>query len=357
MRLRILYAMLLSVVVGQAALCSPLPRVGLTHDFVWTEEKDIPMLIQALKDARVQAVRMPVRWTICEPERGKWDFSRLDKAIRMLRKEKIEILAVLTSVPEWASGIDRRDVSGFWDMFPPKNESDWAEFVRRCVTRYRNHIRYWEIWNEQDGVDWYKPFPNPRRYVKLLKASYTAAKAADPGATVVLGSLQMNGIIANPWSQTKIENFLQKLYDAGCRPYCDAINIHPYVTPAPDQGASYCAKLVRDTVKVMQANGDSGKPLWITETGTFTAGHFTEEEQAAHLTSIYRELDAIPQVKLVYWFCLRDFRQTITGGEQTMGIIAYDGRRKPAFDAFRAVAEHYAGVTVDSPTPAAGPGK
>jgi len=155
----------------------------------------------------------------------------------------------------------------------------------------------------------------------------------------VLGGLQMNGIIPNPWSPIKIENFLQKIYDAGGKPYFDVVNIHPYVTAAKTEGPAYCAKLVRGTVEVMKRNGDAKKPLWITETGLPTDSNVTEAMQAEHLRGIYRELGAIPEVKALFWFTLHDYPHSICGGEDTIGMIATDGRRKPAFDAYKKLAE------------------
>jgi hypothetical protein len=61
--------------------------------------------------------------------------------------------------------------------------------------------------------------------------------------------------------------------------------------------------------------------------------------QADHLTGIYRELAKIPQVKLVYWFCLRDWPKVITGGENSMGLLAADNRRKPSYQAFSELVE------------------
>lgn len=333
---------LLALAAAAALLASPLSArempagyYGVNHDFVWTADKDIPGLVAALKQSGAQAVRVPIRWTVVEPERGKWQWEKVDSVIRRLRAADIEILPVLMSVPAWASGVDPDKTEGFWDCYAPKDIADWAEFARRCVYRYRKHIRYWEIWNEQNGQDFYKPMPDAPTYVRLLKSAGEAIRREDPSATVVLGGLQMNGIIPNPWHPVKVEDFLQKIYDAGGRPHFDIVNIHPYVTTAADQGPAYCARLVRDTVDVMKRNGDAAKPLWITETGTYTGQGVTEDMQAELLRGIYRELRRIPEVKAVYWFTLRDYPAAITGGEHTMGLMAADGRRKPAFAAFQ----------------------
>lgn len=333
---RLLAFILIGLTLGAGAVAAP--RVGIHEDFVWTPDDQIPALIQAMQDARIRSVRIAIRWTVVEPRRGQWDFAKVDEVVRALRAAKIDILATLMSVPPWASGVNPAQVKGFYDTFPPRQMDDWREFVRQTVSRYHSDIRFWEIWNEENGSDFYKPLPDAPQYVGLLKAAHDTIKEVDRHAVVVLGGLQMNGIIANPWLPVKTENFLQKIYDAGGRPYFDVVNIHPYVLATPDQGPSYCAALVRGTVAVMQKNGDGRKPLWITETGLPTGNGVTEQMQADHLTGIYRELGKIPQVKAIYWFLLRDLDHPVSGGEDSMGIIAADGRRKPAFAAIRKVA-------------------
>ena len=237
------------------------------------------------------------------------------------------------------SGIDPAEVTGFPDTFRAKRVEDWQEYVRQVVTRYHKEIRYWEIWNEENGEDFYKPLPNSVEYVGLLKAAHDTIRTIDPKAMVVLGGLQMNGVIPNPWSPIKVENFLQKIYDAGGKPYFDVVNIHPYVLATKEQGPAYAAKLVRDTVLVMEKNGDRQKPLWITETGLGTGNGVTEQIQAEHLTGIYKEMAKIPQVKAIHWFLLRDMDNSVCGGEDTMSLISTNGRRKPAFAAFVKVAK------------------
>ena len=316
-----------------------MPRFGVNQDFVWTKDEQIPGLIQAMKEAGVQAVRLPIRWITVEPEHGKWDFRKVDRVIRALRDSHIELLPILMSVPPWASGVNPAEVKGFPDTFPAKRVEDWQEYVRQVVMHYHKEIRYWEIWNEENGEDFYKPLPNAGEYVGILKAAHDTIRTIDPKARVVLGGLQMNGIIPNPWSPIKVENFLQKIYDAGGKPYFEVVNIHPYVLATREQGPAYAAKLVRDTVLVMEKNGDSHKPLWITETGLGTGNGVTEQMQAEHLTGIYGEMANIPQVKAVYWFLLRDMDKSVCGGEDTMGLVSTNGRRKPAFAVFMKAAK------------------
>src|ERR1035438_2982240 len=123
------------------------------------------------------------------------------------------------------------------------------------------------------------------------------------------------------------------------RPNSFGIQFLSLVLATKEQGPAYAAKLVRDTVLVMEKNGDGKKPLWITETGLGTGNSVTEQIQAQHLTGTYGEMAKIPQVKAIHWFLLRDMDNSVCGGEDTMGLISTNGRRKPAFAAFVKVAK------------------
>jgi hypothetical protein len=101
----------------------------------------------------------------------------------------------------------------------------------------------------------------------------------------------------------------------------------------------------------MVAGGDAAKPIWMTELGWSTAtspcargawagrkpAGVTEAEQAANLTEAYRCLANYPYVESGLWFTLDD--TTGRGAElDNYGLRREDGSRKPAWDAFAAVA-------------------
>lgn len=213
---------------------------GINADPVWDfkasdlAKSELPQFAEMLRETKCGAVRIPVRWHVVEPRQGEWDFAAIDRAVAAV-PEGIEILAVLMSVPEWANGKEPGKVEGWFDAYPPRDLADWELAVAKIVARYKSRIKHWEIWNEQNGVDFYRPHPDARGYTKLLKTAYRAAKREDPQCVVVLGGLQMNGILANPWSPVKVPNFLEALYEAGAQPYFDVCNTHPYVLP--EEGA------------------------------------------------------------------------------------------------------------------------
>jgi hypothetical protein len=111
---------------------------------------------------------------------------------------------------------------------------------------------------------------DPAKFTVLLKAAYTAAKAADPSIVVLMPGLA-------PTDQTGPTNlsdllFLQGMYDAGAKDYFDVASVMVY-------GYGYSpydrrVEFARDnfsrpiqTREIMVKNGDADKPVWASEYG------------------------------------------------------------------------------------------
>jgi GH35 family endo-1,4-beta-xylanase len=315
---------------------------GINEDPVWnfkakdTNTDELSQFAEMLKQTHCGAIRIPIRWRIVEPTKGNWDFSAIDRVVNMI-PDDIQILATLMSIPEWANGMNPAKTEGWFDVYPPKDISDWEHYVSQTVQKYKHRIKHWEIWNEENGVDFYRPLPEAKAYTELLKVAYKSAKTADPDCVVVLGGLQMNGIIPNPWSNVKTSNYLEDLYKAGAKQFFDVCNIHPYALPS--EGADYMMKMTKDTLSLMSQYGDSEKPLWITEVGCGATSQDAEEIQAKLLAYTFEAASKEPQIKRVFWFLLRDMQNDLLGPEGSMGLFSYQGRPKPAFQAFLSAAE------------------
>src|SRR5258708_39769235 len=70
-----------------------------------------------------------VVWPALEPEKGKWNFSTLDKYVAMAEEHHVEILLTLGLTPPWAS-TRPEEKSGYspGNAAEPKNMSDWQDF-------------------------------------------------------------------------------------------------------------------------------------------------------------------------------------------------------------------------------------
>jgi hypothetical protein len=111
----------------------------------------------------------------------------------------------------------------------------------------------------------------------------------------------------------------------------------------------------RSVHEEMTANGDGGKPIWMTELGWSSsnggptscsvgmwAGQkpsgVNEAAQAAFLTKAYACLANDPYVTDAQWFTMRDTTGASRDELDHYGLLRPDGSPKPALSAFRAVA-------------------
>ena len=213
----------------------------------------------------------------------------------------------------------------FWDLHP--------ELTARP-------IRIWQIWNEQNSSDYWKPGPNVTDYANLVIAGGEAVHAVDPGARVILG-----GMIGEPAQEGKKTvsgwDFLRDLYaNPRAREAFDGIAVHPY-------GASIAS--VRGTLgrwrKELKDARALGDPIYVTEIGWASGGgkhplnrgvrgqaqmidkaltFFTAKRKRFNIANvdIYAWRDAAPGADQCQW-CAKS------------GMLRYERRRpKPAWRAF-----------------------
>ena len=88
-------------------------------------------------------------WPEIEPERGKWDFRRLDRYVALARLTGVDILLPLGRTPAWASSRPSEKSSyGPGQAAEPAEMKDWRSYVRTVAERYRGRVRNYDLWNE-----------------------------------------------------------------------------------------------------------------------------------------------------------------------------------------------------------------
>ena len=91
-------------------------------------------------------------WPEVQPNKEEWDFSLIDKAVKLAFENNVEIVINLGLSPRWAA-TRPNNKSGYGDELTasePKNIGDWKIYVKTLAERYKGKIKYWEIWNEPD---------------------------------------------------------------------------------------------------------------------------------------------------------------------------------------------------------------
>lgn len=204
------------------------------------------------------------RWGVStEVERGKFDFSRIDRQLREMKHYGIRLgLVTVMGTPKWTHRKTADDLPphkrrnkrwrrGAW--FRPDDWRDYRRFVARLVGHLREHVKHWEVWNEPDSPD-FGVATGIETYKEFLRNFYQVAKKVDPECRVLCGR-------AGRW--------LPFLLKDGMARYMDGVSIHPY--PGREGPARRIITSMRQYQLALRAAGVR-LPIHVTELG-FGAGY------------------------------------------------------------------------------------
>jgi hypothetical protein len=220
-------------------------------------------------------------WSAISGSRGGYDWFRTDWIVKLAEQRGLKLLVRLDKAPFWALA-NVGDAATYIDT-PPRDPALMGEFCGALASRYAGRIAAYEVWNEPNlAREWGGQAPDPAAYVALLKACYTAIKAADPKAIVISA-----GLAPTTWDDPAVsmpdEDFYHGLYAAGGAAYFDMLGVHapgfgnpPERSPADTQADSFwqssvwCFRHVEDIRALMVAAGDGDKQIAVTEMGWTT---------------------------------------------------------------------------------------
>lgn len=313
-----------------------------------------------MKQAGTQSVRIDAQWYYLEQSQGVYQptyFARMDHAVNGLLARGIKPVVVVTSTPQWVSQAPVNDPDAMHE--PPlrtnlpagcdsaaticasyDHTQEYSNFLSYLVQRWSGKVQAYEVWNEPDG-NWSWRSPNAVDYTSLLKAAYAAVKQVDPSVTILGGSLS--------GSDASQQSFVNTMYNSGAHGYFDVWSQHYYGDPprhgnlTPEQLAT---SFSTNIYPILQAHGDGGIPVWITETGYGTyavGGAINETQQADYLLRTYAVARTLPNVQQLYTYT---FDGTGAGSDPDnyyglVDALTYNVnsltslRVKPAYTAFR----------------------
>lgn len=244
--------------------------------------------LQLVKDAGFRWVKQEFAWREIEGAgKGAFDWSRTDRVMDQIDAHGLKVIVRLGVQPEWAGG-------GYPEVGPPNNLQDFADFAAAVANRYQGRIDAYQIWNEPNlSREWGNRPPNAAEYTEMLKVAYQAIKQVDPYPIIISAGLApttRNDDVARPDTY-----YIQEMYEAGAKPYFDALGVHgagyaspPETDPAevartpglanpgdfkPENNVPeelrrvYCFRHVEDVREVMVRNGDADKQIVLLEFG------------------------------------------------------------------------------------------
>ena len=289
---------------------------GIASGAEWSG--DYPKFNPMLRDAGVRWLRYFPEWQTIQPRQGAWNWEPADRMAVNARENGIQLTGLFCYFAPWASA------DGGTRRGPVKDMQYWRDYVRACVSRYKNDIRHWEVWNEFNG-SFYQGIDKPREYADLTVAAYEEAKKADPNAMIGMSVANFD------------VGFLDAAVKAGAADHFDFVCVHPYENAGALMagGESGYLSLAGSLRRMLKANNQREDiPLWITEVGyqaPVAPDAVADAAQAENLAKVY-VLSMAQGFERVCWF---EARGPAYGHGTDHGIIRQDWTPRPAYTALQ----------------------
>lgn len=306
-----------------------------------------------------------------------YDWSEIDDAVRAASAKGIDVLLSADRAPAWAEGPGRSSTAraGTWRPDP----AEFGSFAHALAERYSGNfpdpenagamlpaVDHFQAWNEPNLPTYLTPQwssgnqpLSPGIYRQLLNTFYENVKAVSSDNKVVAAGTAPYGDAPGIWRMRPVffmRTLLclsgQDLRLAPCPDPArlDVVSHHPYSVGGPRTKAHHIDNAavpdVHKIVRVLRRAEGTGRVLpsrrkrvWVTEfswdsrppdpQGVPAATHARWAEEAMYL--FWKQ-----GVDTAIWLLIRDSAPTPSYAETYQsGVFFQDGRRKPAFKAFR----------------------
>ena len=328
------------------------------HDALVREgEAQRERTLDELRTLGVDTLRVGVKWNEVAPRRGAYSrFADYDDLLRRARAKGFRVIAYLApDAPAWATESGDRVTAENVNTRP--DPAEFARFAETVAHRYKDEVEWLSIWNEPNHVLFLKPQREaPRIYRELVNAAVPRIRAAAPDVKILVGE---TAPVGKPGTTIGPAEFIARWLCvarpcAGSRRLdVDGFAHHPYGptqrVPAKRDIVSLLAirRLGRYLDRAARAGRlPAGLPIYNTEFGLQSnPPDPTVSTTLARQAALVNEKEELsyryPRLRSYSQYLLYDDppregadERAVWSGFQT-GLRFADGRRKPAWAAFR----------------------
>ena len=173
-----------------------------------------------MREMKVGAIRLAVYWDTVEPSKGHWTWDQTDHLIRGAVSQGIEVVPMLAYTARWAA-------SGPSGFYPPKNPSDWTDYVSAVVSRYTAppyNLKYFQVWNEPTKAAGFWKGTTDQQWLDVIYLP-AARIIREHGANVVFGG----------WPNGALQQFDSELQYKNTWQSTDILDVHYFTLPVIQQ--------------------------------------------------------------------------------------------------------------------------
>ena len=271
---------------------------------------------------------------------GQFDWHAPDYIVTEAVRNQVQLVGLLWTTPGWDSTLPPEDPN--YDVSPPRDYEQWGDYVFQTVSRYKDRVHYWEVWNEEDSSSFLPGYwgGTPAEFAHLLAVAYTEIKRADPAAKVLIG-----GSAAGVFDDGLVEaciGFFDAILADPINPaarYFDIMSVHVYGTQFQIRSQ------MSQWWEFLAERGLDDRPLWVTEFGWPSAGSDQEQDpdfccgpdaQASYLRTLMPEVVQVWGAEKVFWFEIwLDDNPEFWERFQSYGLLDSSYQPKPAYNALK----------------------
>lgn len=330
-------------VLSCAALADNLPEptlpagVGVHFNEIYlkdiNDEKDLEMIAAA----GFRLVREDFRWDKIERNRGEYDWSEYDRIAAGLERHGLRPYFILCySNPLYEQAVTNLNPAGGGanrvTLSPQHLESiaAYARWAAAAAEHFHGQRVIWEIWNEPNGVSFWKPKPDAAQYTALALAAAKAIRTTDPQACLVAPATALF-----PW------DFLETVFKSGLLEYLDAVSVHPYRDKLPETAAADFKRL-HELIKQYSPEGKT-IPIIDGEWGYSANTKGVSPETQAAFAARQQLSDVLNEVPISIWYDWKNDGENPAERQHNFGTVTHDLKPKPAYLAIQSLTRELSG--------------
>lgn len=287
-------------------------------------DEECGWFISQISELGIGSVRVRFPWNMIEPERGKYDWSLLDKLVDSYIQAGLHVHGVLSGPSAWSQ-----------DGVAPASEDErkaFAQFAGEATARYKTTIPSWEVWHTPNLATSWAPKPDPFSYSETLREAHAAILSSHTDSIVVAPS------VANCDT-----SFLEDLYSHGVGDLFEVLSSQVQVPVGQDSPLRDCFDQLQ---RAMLNHERASKRVWITDLTISQPSEPAENVQlmeVSHASSLVKRfVESFSEASVEKVFLSRLVDGSTTGQLVGLGLLRQDRSPRAAFVACKTLIEHVA---------------
>ncbi len=288
-----------------------------------------PTDLDLIAEAGFRFIRMDFTWASVEKTKGVYEFESYDALTEGCEKRGIRILYIL----DYSNRLYEPELS----VRTEEGRRAFADFAEAAAKRFSGKGILWEIWNEPNISQFWKPQPDIENYCLLVSATASRVKSADP-----------SGLLVAPATSGIPFDWLEECFKRGLLEWIDALTVHPYRSQPPETVIKDYEKL-RTLIKRYAPEGKD-IPIISGEWGysliNWDKARLSEEQQAQYLVRMFL-VNLYQGVQVSIWYDWKDDGTDPDEREHHFGTMSHDLNPKPAYLSAKALFSILGGYSIE----------